>query len=66
MKPNVLKWLSEIDDRFRDMVLVLKEWAKARDINDPKSGSLSSYALCLLVIFHFQTCEPPILPPLME
>ncbi|KAG6528379.1 hypothetical protein ZIOFF_010534 [Zingiber officinale] len=54
MKSNVLKWLSEIDDRFRDMVLVLKEWAKAQDINDPKSGSLSSYALCLLVIFYFQ------------
>ncbi|XP_042431065.1 protein HESO1-like isoform X1 [Zingiber officinale] len=64
MKSNFLKWLSEIDDRFRDMVLVLKEWAKAQDINDPKSGSLSSYALCLLVIFHFQTCEPPIFPPL--
>ncbi|XP_074571129.1 protein HESO1-like isoform X2 [Curcuma longa] len=63
-KSNVLKWLSEIDDRFRDMVLVLKEWAKAEDINDPKSGSLSSYALCLLVIFHFQTREPPIFPPL--
>ncbi|XP_042420012.1 protein HESO1-like [Zingiber officinale] len=64
MKSNFLKWLSEIDDRFHDMVLVLKEWAKAQDINDPKSGSLSSYALCLLVIFHFQTCEPPIFPPL--
>ncbi|KAG6516083.1 hypothetical protein ZIOFF_026531 [Zingiber officinale] len=61
MKSNVLKWLSEIDDRFRDM---LKEWAKAQDINDLKSGSLSSYALCLLVIFHFQTCEPPIFPSL--
>ncbi|KAG6495022.1 hypothetical protein ZIOFF_042813 [Zingiber officinale] len=51
MKSNVLKWLSKIDDRFRDM---LKEWAKAQDINDPKSRSLSSYAFCLLVIFHFQ------------
>ncbi|KAG6512030.1 hypothetical protein ZIOFF_030121 [Zingiber officinale] len=56
MKSNILKWLSEIDDCFRDMVLV--EWAKAQDINDPKSRSLSSYALCLL------TCEPPIFPPL--
>ncbi|KAG6508824.1 hypothetical protein ZIOFF_034206 [Zingiber officinale] len=54
MKSNVLKWLSEIDDRFRDM---LKEWAKAQDINDPKSGSLSSYVLCLLVIFHFQLVD---------
>ncbi|KAG6514235.1 hypothetical protein ZIOFF_024582 [Zingiber officinale] len=62
MKSNVLKWLSKIDDRFRDTILVLKEWAKAQDINDPKSRSLSSYALCLLVIFHFQTYKPPIFP----
>lgn len=32
----------------------VKEWAKARDINDSKSGSLNSYALSLLIIFHFQ------------
>ncbi|XP_042455795.1 protein HESO1-like [Zingiber officinale] len=64
MKSSILKWLSEIDDRFRDMVLVTKEWAKAQNINDAKSGTLNSYSLCLLVIFHFQTCDPPILPPL--
>ena len=32
----------------------IKEWAKAQNINDPKSGSLNSYSLCLLVLFHFQ------------
>ncbi|XP_074592545.1 protein HESO1-like isoform X2 [Curcuma longa] len=64
IKSSILKWLSGIDDRFRDMVLVTKEWAKAQNINDAKSGTLNSYSLCLLVIFHFQTCEPPILPPL--
>ena len=32
----------------------VKEWAKANNVNDPKSGTLSSYSLCLLVIFHFQ------------
>ena len=32
----------------------IKEWAKAQKINDPKSGSLNSYSLCLLVLFHFQ------------
>ncbi|OAY83472.1 protein HESO1-like [Ananas comosus] len=66
VKSKILHWISDIDTRFRDMVLLTKEWAKAQDINDPKSGTLNSYSLCLLVIFHFQTCEPPILPPLKK
>nr|CAD1822107.1 unnamed protein product [Ananas comosus var. bracteatus] len=66
IKSKILHWISDIDTRFRDMVLLTKEWAKAQDINDPKSGTLNSYSLCLLVIFHFQTCEPPILPPLKK
>ncbi|KAF8397421.1 hypothetical protein HHK36_016337 [Tetracentron sinense] len=66
IKSKFLFWITEIDDRFRDMVLLVKEWAKAQNINNPKSGTLNSYSLCLLVIFHFQTCEPAILPPLQE
>jgi DNA polymerase sigma len=58
--------VNTLDERFGDMVLLIKEWAKAQNINDPKSGSLNSYSLCLLVLFHFQTLEPPILPPLKE
>ncbi|KAK9282952.1 hypothetical protein L1049_011177 [Liquidambar formosana] len=66
MKSKFLFWISEIDERFRDMVLLVKEWAKAHDINDSRNGTFSSYSLCLLVIFHFQTCVPAILPPLKE
>ncbi|URE08655.1 Zinc finger, CCHC domain containing [Musa troglodytarum] len=66
MKSKILLWISQMDERFRDVVLLTKEWAKAQNINDPKSGTLNSYSLCLMVIFHFQTCEPPILPPLGE
>lgn len=66
MKSRILLLMSEIDERFRDMVLLTKEWAKAHDINNPKSGTLNSYSLCLLVIFHFQTCKPAILPPLKD
>jgi DNA polymerase sigma len=66
MKSKILFWINEIDGRFRDMVLLVKEWAMAHNINNSKSGSLNSYALCLLVIFHFQTCEPAILPPMKE
>ncbi|MCL7031064.1 hypothetical protein MKW94_026093 [Papaver nudicaule] len=66
IKSKYLFWITRIDERFRDMVLLIKEWAKSQQINDPKNGTLNSHSLCLLVIFHFQTCEPPILPPLRE
>lgn len=66
MKSKFLLWISLIDRRFRDMVLLVKEWAKANDINNPKTGTLNSYSLSLLVIFHFQTCVPAILPPLKD
>ncbi|RAL54880.1 hypothetical protein DM860_013576 [Cuscuta australis] len=66
MKSKLLYWISTIDERFRGMVLLVKEWAKAHNINDSRNGTLNSYSLSLLVIFHFQTCEPAILPPLRE
>lgn len=54
MKSKFLYWINEIDGRFRDIVLLVKEWAKACDINNSKNGSLNSYSLSLLVIIHFQ------------
>ncbi|MBA0571351.1 hypothetical protein Golob_004930, partial [Gossypium lobatum] len=66
IKSKFLFWLNEIDGRFRDMVLLVKEWAQANGINNPKTGTFNSYSLSLLVIFHFQTCVPPILPPLKD
>ncbi|CAM0883540.1 unnamed protein product [Alopecurus aequalis] len=66
IKSRVFYWISTLDERFGDMVLLIKEWAKAQNINDPKTGTLNSYSLCLLVLFHFQTCEPAILPPLKD
>ncbi|KAL2940560.1 Protein HESO1 [Bienertia sinuspersici] len=56
MKSKSLLWISLIDRRFRDMVLLVKEWAKANNINNPKFGTFNSYSLSLLVIFHFQVC----------
>ncbi|KNA20550.1 hypothetical protein SOVF_050950 [Spinacia oleracea] len=66
MKSKFLLWISFIDRRFRDMVLLVKEWAKANNINSSKTGTFNSYSLSLLVIFHFQTCVPAILPPLKD
>ncbi|KAH6802350.1 Nucleotidyltransferase family protein [Perilla frutescens var. frutescens] len=66
MKSKILYWINGIDGRFRDLVLLVKEWAKTHHINDSKSGTLNSYCLSLLVLFHFQTLVPAILPPLRE
>ncbi|OUZ99411.1 PAP/25A-associated [Macleaya cordata] len=66
VKSKILLWITQIDERFQDMVLLIKEWAKSEDINNSKNRTLTSYALCLLAIFHFQTCEPAIFPPLNE
>ncbi|TQE07213.1 hypothetical protein C1H46_007266 [Malus baccata] len=66
VKSKLLLWISEMDTRFRDMVLLVKEWAKAHRINNPRAGTFNSYSLTLLVLFHFQTCSPAILPPLKD
>ncbi|XP_054798933.1 protein HESO1 isoform X1 [Prosopis cineraria] len=66
MKSKVLLWISMMDSRFHDMVLLVKEWAKVHKINNSKTGTFNSYSLSLLVIFHFQTCIPAILPPLKD
>ncbi|KAJ3703334.1 hypothetical protein LUZ61_007039 [Rhynchospora tenuis] len=66
VKSKILQLVTSLDNRFTDMVMLIKEWAKAQNINNPKSGTLNSYSVCLLVIFHLQTCEPAILPPLRE
>ncbi|KAI4384493.1 hypothetical protein MLD38_002642 [Melastoma candidum] len=66
MKSKFFLWIDKIDERFRMMVLLVKEWAKSHGINDPKNGSFNSFSLTLLVIFHFQTCAPSILPPLRD
>ncbi|CAI0411208.1 unnamed protein product [Linum tenue] len=65
MKSKCLFWLNQIDGRFRPLVLLVKEWAKTHNINNPKGGTLTSYSFSLLVVFHFQTCKPAIFPPLL-
>lgn len=66
MKSKFLLWINRIDGRFHDLVVVVKEWAKAHKINNSKTGSFNSFTLSLLVIFHLQTCAPAILPPLKD
>lgn len=55
-----------IDPRLAQLVLIVKNWAKKRQVNDPYQGTLSSYCYVLMCIFHLQTRNPPILPVLQE
>lgn len=61
---KMLKLYSEIDPRVRPLIYVVKHWAKLRHINDPPSGSLSSYSYVILVINYLQSIKNPILPSL--
>ncbi|KAG0356949.1 hypothetical protein BGZ54_000514 [Gamsiella multidivaricata] len=51
---RLLRAYCRIDGRVRDVVVVIKTWAKRRKINNPYTGSLSSYAYVLLVIHVLQ------------
>jgi len=44
----------KLDGCVRPLVVVLKSWARARSINDRSNGTLSSFALTLMVIHFLQ------------
>lgn len=62
-KSHIVFMISAIDERFQKLSFLLKAWAKAHDINSSKDGTLNSLSLILLVAFHLQTRDIPILPP---
>ncbi len=51
---------------MRPLVFAVKSWAKRHHINDAKTGSLSSYALSLLMINYLQIERPPVVPVLHD
>ncbi|KAF9985955.1 hypothetical protein BGZ65_009289 [Modicella reniformis] len=55
-----------IDDRVRPFFYVLKAFVKARGINSPVLGSLSSYCYTLMAVSYFQTLLIPVLPCLQD
>lgn len=61
---RLLRDYTRIDARLRPMVLLVKHWAKRRQLNDAFRGSLSSYAYVLMCVHSLQTREPPVLPVL--
>ena len=52
-KSTVIGILGDTDSRFRQLLRLVKLWAKAHDLNDATSGTLNSFALSLMV-----SCSP--------
>ncbi|KAL3623980.1 hypothetical protein CASFOL_032796 [Castilleja foliolosa] len=63
LKSQIIHIISSIDDRFPKLSFLMKTWAKAYNINSSKDKTLNSLSIILLVAFHLQTRDPPILPP---
>mmetsp|Transcript_55879 Transcript_55879/g.122688 ORF Transcript_55879/g.122688 Transcript_55879/m.122688 type:complete len:528 (-) Transcript_55879:186-1769(-) len=56
-----------IDQRAKELILIVKRWAKDRGVSHAAKGHLSPYSWSLLVIYFLQVAsreEGPILPPL--
>ena len=64
-KSAVLGVVADIDQRYRDLVFLIKLWAKHYDVNNAMEGTFNSYSLCLLCMHHLQRRKIPILPPTM-
>lgn len=63
----LLRCYSYTDPRVRPLVLFVKHWAKARNINTPYRGTLSSYGYVLMVLhFLINVAEPFVCPNLQE
>jgi len=52
----------DLDKRVSIMINFVLFWAKSRGILTPRNGYLSSYAICLMIIFFLQLQNPPVLP----
>ncbi|KAF4552202.1 Terminal uridylyltransferase cid1-like protein [Elsinoe fawcettii] len=62
---HMLYCYSLCDPRVRPMILFVKAWARKRKINNPYSGTLSSYGYVLMVLHYLvNIARPPVLPNL--
>jgi len=61
---ELLNTYAELDERVRALGILLKHWAKKRQIADASVGYLSSYSYIILLIAFLQRTNPPLLPNL--
>ncbi|RDL31404.1 uncharacterized protein BP5553_09613 [Venustampulla echinocandica] len=62
----LLRCYSRCDPRVESMVLFIKHWAKARGINTPYRGTLSSYGYVLMVLHYLVNVAQPLVCPNLQ
>lgn len=63
----LLRCYCKCDHRVRPMGLFVKEWSKARKINTPYHGTLSSYGYIMMVLHYLMNiAQPPVIPNLQH
>lgn len=64
---TLLRCYCKCDRRVRPMVLFVKGWSKARKINTPYHGTLSSYGYVMMVLHYLMNiAQPPVIPNLQH
>ena len=64
---KLLRCYAKCDPRVREMGIFVKAWAKARKINTPYHGTLSSYGYILMVLHYLMNvATPPVIPNLQH
>ena len=64
---RLLRCYAKCDSRVREMGIFVKAWAKARKINTPYHGTLSSYGYILMVLHYLMNvATPPVIPNLQH
>ncbi|OJJ45534.1 hypothetical protein ASPZODRAFT_134214 [Penicilliopsis zonata CBS 506.65] len=62
---ELLRCYALYDGRVRELGMFVKMWAKARNINSPYHGTLSSYGYILMMIHYLSNvARPPVVPNL--
>jgi terminal uridylyltransferase len=62
----LLRCYSHTDPRVRPLILFVKHWAKARNINTPYRGTLSSYGYVLMVLHYLVNVVRPFVCPNLQ
>lgn len=61
---KLLSTYAELDERVRALGILIKHWAKMRQIADASQGYLTSYSYIVLLIAYLQRTDPPLVPNL--
>ncbi|KAG2178205.1 hypothetical protein INT43_003458 [Umbelopsis isabellina] len=64
---RMIRTYIDIDPRVRPLAMIIKHWAKQRQLSDAgNGGTLSTYAWTCMILNFLQMRQPPILPTLHD